>query len=234
MGASAGFIAADLAYTKSPIILTGGIATSLGGYLPIVSLTQTGASLVSLISGGNPLDLNNFFANFVVSPGSLLISNAVATYPFANQAVAANAIIAQPLPISVEMICPARGLLGYAIKLATMTALQSTFSQHNQLGGLYTVVTPAYIFTNCIMTAMRDVGGGGDDKQVQSRWQIDFIQPLVTLQAAQSVLNNLTASLTNGTPISGGSPTQSAGGLAVGGAAGGSVSPLTLQTGTGF
>jgi hypothetical protein len=215
MGVSAGQTAGDLAFTKSPIVLTGGIAANLGNYLPIVALTQVGFSLISLLTGKNPLDLNNFFANFVVLPGGMLISNQVATYPFANQSIAANAIIAQPLPISVRMICPARGTLGYAAKLATMSALTAALSQHNLLGGLYSIVTPSYIYTNCIMTGMRDISGGGD-KQVQVEWQLDFTQPLVTLAAAQSALNTLTNSLTNGTPI-GGTPASLAGGLPVGG-----------------
>jgi hypothetical protein len=223
MGISAGLVAAKLAYTASPIILTGGIAANLGNYLPIIALTQGGFSAIALLTGKNPIDPDNLFANFVVLPGGMLVSNQVATYSFANQAIGANAIIAQQLPISVKMICPARGTLGYAAKLATMSALKSSLAQHTQLGGLFSVVTPSLIYTNCILTGMRDISGGGD-KQVQVEWQLDFIQYLVTLAAAQAAFNSLTSSLTNATPI-GGVPASSAAGLPIGGA----VSPLVAS-----
>jgi hypothetical protein len=198
-----GLIAFKMAYQLSPIVLTGGIATSLGGALPIIALTEGALNILAgLISGGENLELDDFFAHYQPLPGGTLIRNEVAMYPFANQAVAANAIIAQPLEISLMMLCPARNTLGYFMKSATMTALQKSLSQHNGLGGTYSIATPAYLYTNCIMLNMRDVSSG-DSKQAQFAWQLDFVQPLVTLQAAQSALNGLMQTIANGTPISG-------------------------------
>lgn len=198
MSISPGYVAYSLANSISPIILTRGIATKLGGYLPIIAITEV-ANFVDTLLSGNDISLDNFFAQYVPIAGGMLINNQVATYPFANQSTAANAIIAQPLPISLLMKCPVREGAGYPFKLAIMTTLQKTLSQHNNSGGTYSVVTPSYIYTDCIMVGMRDVSGG-ESKQFQYEWQIDFLQPLISLQAAQTALNNLMQRLTNGTP----------------------------------
>jgi hypothetical protein len=222
MSVSPAYIAFKMACEISPIILTGGIATALGGAIPIVALTETPLGILSGIAsaGSNPLagalnslvagtsgagidqTLDNFFARYVPVTGGSLIKNQVATYPFANQAVAANAIIAQPLNISMKMLCPVNTIAGYPIKLATITALQATLAQHNNQGGLYSVVTPSFIYTNCILTDMRDVSSG-ETRQAQYAWQLDFFQPLVTLQAATQALNGLMQTLTNGTAVNG-------------------------------
>lgn len=213
MSISAGYIAFKLANQITPIILTRGIATALGGALPIMAITEGLNLITGLLSGTENKELDEFFCNYQPVPGSTLINNQVATYPFANQAIAANAIIAQPNTISMLMLCPAKNLFGFAAKLATMLALQTTLSQHNGSGGTYSVITPAYIYTDCILTGMRDVSSG-QSKQVQYAYQLDFFQPLVSLQAAQSALNGLMQKLTDGTPISG-TPGWSTG-LAVG------------------
>lgn len=227
------YIAFKMAMQTSPIILTNGIATALGGALPILALTEsTGSLLIGAASAGsNPLagllntarnsfsltgvdqQLDSFFAHYVVMPGSSLINNQVATYPFANQQVAANAIIAQPLNVSLRMICPVSAATPWPVKFAIMSALQKSLSQHNSMGGTYSVVTPSYIYTNCIMTGMRDITSSGPDR-IQETYQIDFFQPLVTQQAATQALNGLMNTINNGTPIVG-QPTWS-GGLAVG------------------
>lgn len=215
MSISPGYVAYSLANTISPIILTRGIATKLGGYLPIIAITEA-ANFIDTLLSGNDVNLDNFFAHYVPIPGGKLISNQIATYPFANQSVAANSIIAQPLPISLLMKCPVREDAGYPLKLAIMTALKATLDQHNLSGGTYSVVTGTRIWTDCIMADMTDVSGN-ESKQYQYEWQIDFVQPLVSLQAAQTALNNLMQRLTNGTPP--GAPASTPGtGLPVGNA----------------
>jgi hypothetical protein len=210
MSINPGMIAFKMAYQLSPIILTGGIATSLGGALPIIALTEGAITLLAgLLTGSENLELDNFFAHYLPNPGSTLIQNEIAHYPFANQSVAANAIIAQPLNVSMTMLCPVRNLFGYFTKTATMSALQKSLAQHNSLGGTYSIATPAYLYTNCIMLSMRDVSGG-DSKQAQFAWQLDFEQPLITLQAAQSALNGLMQKIAGGTQITG-APTWSSG-----------------------
>ena len=204
MGISPGLVAFKLSFQLSPIILTGGIAAAIpGGMLPIISITQAANFVAGLLSSGSQdLNLDDFFANFLPLPGSSLIDQTIGKYSFANQAVAANAVIRQPLSISMRMICPAAGPSGYALKLATMTALQATLAQHNAAGGTYTIATPVYFYTNTVMTGMRDTSNNAS-AQAQNTYQLDFEQPLLTLQDAQAAQNNLMAQLTAGTPIQG-------------------------------
>lgn len=193
----------QLGFDISPIILTAGIASFIPGeMLPIVALTEGPNFLTGLLSGNIETSLDNFFAHFIPLPGTTLIDNQIATYPFANQAIAANATITQPLRVSLRMVCPVKETFGYATKLATMSALQAAIAEHTNLGGLYTVATPSFIYTNCLLTQLRDVSTG-ETRQSQVTWQWDFIQPLVSLQQAQAAQDALMTKLTNGLPTDG-------------------------------
>lgn len=202
MGISAGLDAFALTFTISPIILTGGIAAGMGGILPIVAITEALNFTEGLLSGGDELDLDDFFAHFVPPPGATLVENEFGRYPFGNQAVAANAVIRMPRRVSMRMICPAKGEGGYAIKLATMLALEAALSNHNAQGGTYIVATPSFFFTNCVLLRVPDVSNNAS-AQAQNSWQFDFEQPLLTLQDAQAAQNNLIAQITGGVPIPG-------------------------------
>lgn len=175
-------------YETNAIILFGGIAGA----------SYTNSLNISAIMGGLEF-------NFQPVPGGQIGSNQVATYPFANQAVAANAIIQQPLNISMLMISVASANgenLGYLSKTNGMLALATSLRLHDNLGGLYSVITPAYTYTNCLRTAMYDASDG-TSKQVQFKWRIDFMQPLITLQQAAQVQNSLMNSLSQGNPVVG-------------------------------
>jgi hypothetical protein len=191
----------DLAFQVSPIILVGGIAANtLGGMLPIIALTGQAASFVQgALSGG--LSTNDFFARFVPIPGSTLVNQTVATYPFANQAVASNATIQQPLTVSLRMIAPVKDEAGYLTKTAIWTSLQNSLVAHNAAGGTYTIATPWYIYTNCLLTTITDTTGG-DTKQQQIFAQWDFFQPLINQQQANSAYNSLMSKLDGGAQVS--------------------------------
>lgn len=222
MSVSPGLVAYKLGFQISPIILSGGIAQNMPfQVLPIIAITEAANFVSGLLSGNENIELDDFFAYYDPLPGASLVNNEVGTYPFANQTIAANAIIAEPLTISMRMITPVRNPLGYAIKLATMTALQAVLASHNGQGGTYIVVTPSYIYSNCLMTGMRDISGG-QSKQAQYEWQIDFVQPLLTLAAAQSAYSSLMSKMSNFLPVNG-SPTSLLSGL--GPAVGSSVVP---------
>lgn len=201
---SAGLSQFQMTFQLSPIILTGGIAAHApGAMLPIISLTE-GSSFDTgiLSSGSSDLDPEDFFANFSPLSGETLIDVSVATYPFANNSVAANAVINNPFTISLLMICPARLDGGYADKLSIVTSLQSSLSQHINLGGTFTVATPSYYYTDCLL--IKFVGASSSDsKQPQNAWQLDFFQPLLTLDQAAQSYNNLMNKIASGTPIQG-------------------------------
>ena len=215
-----GRIAYQLAYQISPIMFQNGIAGSLGGVLPIVLITETGysfsgspdiASLVGTtlttavnLTGSNPSDLDQFFAHFSPVAGSKLASFQIGQFPFANQAVAANAIIAEPLNVSIRMIVPVNKPGGHTTKLVTMTALQSAIQQHAAMGGTYIVATPAYIYTSCILLDLTDVSSG-ESPIPSNTWQWNFSVPLVSLAAAQAAQNSLMNNISNGLPTSGAS-----------------------------
>ena len=202
-GATPGRAAFELAFQLSPVVLVGGLANDIPGQmLPVMALTQPLEFIDGLFSGGSDVGAGSFFANFHPMAGATLFDYAVGEYPFANQSVAANSVIARPTVLSLLMTCPARGFFGYAVKLMTMTALVAALQQHIQLGGTFTIMTPSRIFTNGLLLALRDVSGG-ESKQAQNVWQWEFRFPLLTLNQAQQVQNSLMSKLGSGTQVSG-------------------------------
>ena len=172
----------EAAYQVSPIILQNGIAQGIGGYLPITAVTEI-LDLPGWTGG-------QFFAQYRPLPGGTLEEWQIAEYPFASFQTAANAVVQQPLKISLQMICPAQNGGGYILKQAILSALKYTLDQHILSGGSFTVITPAFTYTNCLLTSLRDISSPSE-KQVQYIFQWDFTQPLITASAAQSVLGTL-------------------------------------------
>jgi hypothetical protein len=186
---------AKVNYQITPIILTGGIAANIpGGGLPMINLLGIGATSSTEITT-LPGDLDEAFGAFNVLPGGTLVTQSIGKYPFANQEVAANAVIREPLTISVIMDAPMRPLNHmqnidvWAIKQTAFTALREALNQHNNIGGLYTIATPAYIYTNCIMLNMTD-NSRGNNSLPQNAWRFDFERPLVALAELDVVYNS--------------------------------------------
>lgn len=184
----------DLSFQINPILLVGGIASG-----------QTGGMSISDLLGG---DSDDPIARFIVLNGGTLIDQSVATFPFANQTVAANATIANPNVVSLKMIIPAKDEFSYGQKLQVVTALQSSLAKHNSQGGTYTVATPSFYYDNGLLMAVRDISGG-ESKQAQIEWQFDFFFPLITLAAAQAAQSTLMNKISNATPVDGDPPAWS-------------------------
>lgn len=197
LGPQAALSAYELAYQISPILLQGGIFP-VGLPVPIIAIYGQKSLTLSVIN--SVFDLSSateFFATYLPLPGSTLISNQIGMYPFANRQVAANAVIQQPLTLSMLMIAPVNQPGGYLTKQALFTSLQGALQQHNASGGTYTVNTPAFPYTNLLMTGMTDVTSGqGNQKQIE--YQLDFVQPLLTLSAAASAESSLISLITGG------------------------------------
>jgi len=183
----------SLAYEQSPILLQGGIAQFLPGQtLPIVAITE-----LFDVPG---IENQSLFAHWKPLPGGTLQQWQVAEYPFASLQVASNAIIQEPLTISMLMICPAQSNGGYVYKQAILTAMKLTLDLHLSSGGSFSVITPAYTYTNCLLTSIKDVSSMGD-KQTQYMFQWDFVQPLISTGGfLQQTLGTVMQSITNGTP----------------------------------
>lgn len=193
-----------LGYQISPVILTDGIAQAIpGGMLPIVTLTEGINLITGLISGGGSLNLDNFFAHWRPIPGATLVRQDVGNYPFANQAVAANATIQQPTNVSMLMACPAKGSGAFAKKLMTMQSMFAAINLHNTSGGSYTIATPSGFITGCLLRQVTDITEGSPG-QPQSLWRWDFEKPLISAAQAQQTLSALMSKLDSGvsTPLS--------------------------------
>ena len=195
----------QLSYQVSPIVLVSGIAGT--GMLPIVNLLNSVAYNNGITSNADD-NLNNdaFFGQFRILPGHTLMDNEVATYPVANQSVAANAIITQPLHLALEMIAPASSNVTMSQKASIFTALKSSLDNHTALGGWYNVATPSYVYQGCLLTRLADASDGVDGAQVQVRWVWDFFQSLVTEQAAQAAQNQLMSKIGGRTQLVGSPP----------------------------
>jgi hypothetical protein len=186
----------DLAFQKSPIVLTGGTV----GWLPIVALLGNLAGLLQGgLSSGN-LSMSDFYATFIPLPGTSVINISAATYPFADQHVAANAVIDEPLGVSLQMIVPVKNTAGYLTKLPLFLSIRNALYHHQMNGGLFSVATPSYIYDDCILNLMNDITNS-ETKQQQIEWQLDFIQPLVSQNQAQAAMNSTMNAISGGTKL---------------------------------
>lgn len=171
-------------YQGSPILLKGGTGIATNGDIPLTTLTDTDPTAPP-------------FAQYRPLPGATLVEYQASTFPFANQAIAANAIIQQPVNLSMLMLCPVQSGSTWAQKTATMNSLVQAIKQHINLGGLFNAVTPALTYVSGILLRVRDVSQG-ETKQPQYAYQWDFYFPLITLDQAQVVLNTLLNKLSTG------------------------------------
>ncbi|MGL5386632.1 MAG: hypothetical protein ACRDCA_12390 [Serratia sp. (in: enterobacteria)] len=200
----------SLAFQKTPILLVDGIAESIpGGIMPIAVLTD-GLSLVNGLLQGKlsdtGLDAELLTTNFRVVPGSTLIAQDVGTYPFFNMATAGNATIKRPNRVTMNMLKPATTRDGgYITKPITFTGIKMALDKHHELGGTYTILTPAFIYAGCVMRSMTDISGFSDQiKQVQYEWAFEFEQPLLYISQLDIVMGNLMDKFTQGVSSPGG------------------------------
>jgi hypothetical protein len=191
---------AQLQYQIAPIILTGGIASnSANSMLPMIALTNSNAFSPNMLNGGEDFALDDAFGIFSPVAGGSLVQQTIAQYPFANLSVAANAIIRDPIGISLIMVTPMKSPQAWEQKLAIMTALKATLDNHNNAGGTYTVMTPGFTYNNVLMLDLVDVSMSSSPIP-QNAWRFDFSKPLVSLSDATAAMNNLMSQVTNGVP----------------------------------
>ncbi|OMQ26910.1 hypothetical protein [Serratia oryzae] len=195
-----------LSFQKTPILLVDGIARYVpGGVLPIAVFTE-GLSIVNGLLDGANLNVDTLTTNFEPAAGGTLIVNDIATYPFLNQATAANAVVKRPNRITLNMTRPATTTNGgYLAKPVMFTALKLALDNHTDLGGTYTVLTPSFIYTGCLLRSMVDLTGFSDQvKQVQYKWAFEFEQPLLYESQLNATLGNLMSKFEDGIPSPGG------------------------------
>ncbi|EBX9237472.1 Uncharacterised protein [Salmonella enterica] len=188
-----------LGFEISPVILCDGVAQSIpGGMLPIVALTQSASYVSGLMGGAIELtDLDKYFCHWRAAPGGTMVDYDIGRYPFANQAVAANALLSQPLRIPMLMDAPVNENTGAMTKLVTLSSLQAVLQAHASLGGTFIVATPGIIYSNCILRTVRDVTGSSDALP-QRQWLWDFEQPLLSESGAEQAINSYLGKIDNG------------------------------------
>ncbi|HBJ6377136.1 TPA: hypothetical protein LC260_003158 [Salmonella enterica subsp. enterica serovar Eastbourne] len=188
-----------LGFEISPVILCDGVAQSIpGGMLPIVALTQSASYVSGLMGGAIELtDLDKYFCHWRAAPGGTMVDYDIGRYPFANQAVAANALLSQPLRIPMLMDAPVNENTGAMTKLVTLSSLQAVLQAHASLGGTFIVATPGIIYSNCILRTVRDVTGSNDTLP-QRQWLWDFEQPLLSETGAEQAINSYLNKIDNG------------------------------------
>lgn len=189
-----------LAFEVSPIILVDGIASDIpGGVMPIAVLTEGLSVIDGLLHGEIGKGPT---AHFTPMAGTTLIQQDIGNLNFYNQVTAANDVVRKPNRVLMQMLRPASTQDGgYATKGMTFSALKLALDMHNQQGGCYTVMTPSFIFTQCLLRTLTDTSGFSEqNKQVQYSWQFEFEQPLITLEQVNSVLGGLMSKFDSGTP----------------------------------
>jgi hypothetical protein len=211
-------------YQISPIFLQDGIAaqSNIGNAFPILALLNPGAFGSTLIDGNPDWNMDDAFAIFQPAPGGSLVEQTIAEYPFANLNVAANAILRNPINVSLIMMTPMKTPNSWSLKLSTMIGLKAALDNHNNLGGTYNVYTPAYSYTSMCLTALTDISTA-QSPLPQNTWRWDFTRPLVQLEDLQQSFNNLNTSITNGTQV-----TTNATGAFTGPGLPGSIPPTTF------
>ena len=190
-----GRFAIETVYELSPILLKNGIASEREEKLMLIGeLTQ---SLPPL-----PLTENNgFFAHWKTIGGGSLMQNSVAQYPLANQATAGNAIVQQPVNISMLMYCPATSLYNFALRRTFISGILSSLDLHVRLGGLFVVYTPFFTYDNCVLTGIRDASEGSVT-ELQNAMIFDFMRPMIMdEQEAQTAQNAFMSKITDGEKI---------------------------------
>lgn len=185
-----------LAFEVSPILLVDGIAAGIpGGTLPIAVFTEG----LNILDGALHGELADNSTRFMPMPGTTLIQQDVGSYPFYNQATAANAVVQKPNKVIMQMIRPASTSSGYANKTMTFMALKLALDKHNQSGGSYTVLTPSFIYTGCLLRSMVDNAGfSPQNKQAQYSWSFEFEQPLLTISQLDAAMGNLMSKFSSG------------------------------------
>lgn len=194
----------QLSFEISPIILVGGIAGT--GMLPLINILSSQNYDEGVTSSSSALTNEDYFGHFRILPGGTLMDNEVAQYPLANQSVAANAIITNPLKLAVEMLVPATDQVTMSQKLSVITNLKSKLDDHTAQGGWYNVATPSYIYQGCLLLNLTDTSDEEVGSQPQVRWIWNFMQPLITLAAAQAAQNQAMAKISNQTQNAGDPP----------------------------
>jgi hypothetical protein len=174
-----------------------------GNMLPLLAILNADAFTANFqgnSGSGGAWTLDDAFGIFQPAPGGSLIQQSVAEYPFANLNVAANAIVRNPINLSMIMLTPMKTNNAWSLKMATMTALKQTLDNHNNAGGVYIVFTPGFVYQDMVMTSLTDISSA-QSVLPQNAWRWDFTRPLVQLAELANAESNLISKITGQLPV---------------------------------
>jgi len=160
MSISPGLAAFKISFQLSPVVFCNGIRLAGMPRRRATNYRHHAGGLAlwkGLLSVPRSRPRDDFFCQFPSALRDRTRFKSVRPVPICQSGgPAANARISAAVHyLSCGMICPARDEAGYALKLATMTALQAALAQHDSLGGTYTIATPS-IFLHELRPARDD------------------------------------------------------------------------------
>lgn len=166
--------------------------------------TELVGTLNGLISGAvrgnvNLPDLDNTWCHWQNSTKNTLINNSISQYPYANQTVAANALVTQSPSISMQMVCPPRGSGAMLAKILTIQSLISLLNKHCQLGGYFNIITPGQFYTKMLLTSVTDSSPDATS-QPASQYTFQFTRPLTQKNEAAQKMSTLMTKASDGMP----------------------------------
>lgn len=205
-------------YEINPIILTGGIATGDGlkisdllGYDTIKKSSEIARDAdgnMFLDRFGSPVNKQTQtaatatkpFAYFKILDGTQQLSYSVAEHPVYNLETAATAVMRNPLTIQFLMIILASADYPKDKQHDRMTKFIDQLRLHTKKGGLFTLATPFYPYTNTIVTEIAQANIEDVKYGLQNGLHLTFRKPLVDLEDAKNAYNEQMDRLDKGLP----------------------------------
>ena len=171
-------------YEINPVILTGGIATG------------DGLKISDLLGWSK----NKPFAYFKVLDGTQQLSYSIAEHPVYNLETAATAVMRNPLTIQFLMVVIKSESHPLQLQHDKMVKFIDQLRLHAKKGGLFTLATPFYPYTNTIITEIMQANIEDVKFGLQNGLHLTFRKPLVDLEDAANAYNEQMNRLDKGLP----------------------------------
>lgn len=112
-------------------------------------------------------------------------------YPYLNKSVTSNGAIKQTNSIKLQILSVITRLNSYPRNFLKMMVLTPYLERYVARGGLFTIVTPSYVYKNCQLE--RFFATNENDGQKGVSFRAEFKQAMISLDDLNKVSKNLTA-----------------------------------------
>ena len=142
---------------------------------------------VALFLTGKPAGIPSPLIGFSyrASGQSPLIKNDISIYPFINKVDTANGYVSKALDINVSMISPINENNTFAMNALKMNILVPALKAYAGRGGLFSLVTPFYIYRNCMLRGL--VHDSHNDGIQGVNYTLELTQPLLAIDTLNSI-----------------------------------------------